>query len=245
MKFSAYQHTEQAGRPDNEDRVGYLYTPESALFVVADGMGGHAHGEIAAQIALDTMAKAFQEQALPIVGNPKDFLSKALLQAHHQILRFSTESGMPDSPRTTLVALLIQAGEAMWIHCGDSRLYWIRDEKLEQRTVDHSYAEQVPKDFNGTADSLSKAANRNVLFTCLGSPTKPIYDISKATSLKRGDKFLLCSDGLWGSLKEPDIVETLASVNVSLGVPRLIELALLYGGVYGDNVTGIGVEWQS
>ena len=245
MKFSAYQRTEQAGRKNNEDRMGYLYTPESALFVVADGMGGHANGELAAQIALETMTKAFQAQAHPVIAEPRDFLSKALLQAHHDILRFTTEAGLDDSPRTTLVALLVQAGEAMWIHCGDSRLYWIRDAQLEKRTLDHSYAEQMPQGSNQRAEYLSKVANRNVLFTCLGSPTKPIYDISPTMSLKRGDKFLLCSDGLWGSLKDSDILETLTVASVSLSVPRLIDLAMQRGGVYSDNVTAIGVEWQS
>lgn len=245
MKFSAYQHTEQAGRKNNEDRMGYLYTPESALFVVADGMGGHANGELAAQIALETMTKAFQAQAHPVIADPKEFLPKALLQAHHEILRFSNEAALDDSPRTTLVALLIQGGEAIWVHCGDSRLYWVRGDQLEKRTLDHSYAEQMPQGASNSADYLAKIANRNVLFTCLGSPTKPIYDVSPSMSLKRGDKFLLCSDGLWGSLKEPDIIETLAVANIALSVPRLIELAMQRGGIYGDNVTGIGVEWQS
>ncbi len=245
MKFSAFQRTEQAGRKENEDRMGYLYTPEAALFVVADGMGGHANGEIAAQIALETMTKAFQAQAHPVIAEPREFLIKALLQAHHEILRFSNEAGMNDSPRTTLVALLIQGGEAMWVHCGDSRLYWARGAQLEKRTVDHSYAEQKPDGSKNSAEYLAKVANRNVLFTCLGSPTKPIYDVSASASLKRGDKFLLCSDGLWGSLQEGEIVEALTVASVTQSVPRLIELAMHRGGIYSDNVTAIGVEWQS
>jgi len=245
MKFSAFQRTEQAGRKENEDRMGYLYTPEAAFFVVADGMGGHAHGELAAQITLETMTKAFQAQAHPVIADPREFLIKALLQAHHEILHFSNEAGMDDSPRTTLIALLIQGGEAMWIHCGDSRLYWVRGDQLEKRTLDHSYAEQSPQGSKNSAEYLAKVANRNVLFTCLGSSTKPIYDISASMSLKPGDKFLLCSDGLWGPLKESDVIETLAVAGVAQSVPRLIELAMQRGGIYGDNVTAIGVEWQS
>jgi serine/threonine protein phosphatase PrpC len=124
-------------------------------------------------------------------------------------------------------------------------LYWVRGEQLEKRTLDHSYAEQMPNGSSNSTGYQSKVVNRNVLFTCLGSPTKPIYDVSPSVSLKRGDKFLLCSDGLWGSLKDPDIIETLAVTNVSLSVPRLIDLAMQRGGVYSDNVTAIGVDWQS
>lgn len=245
MKFSAFQRTEQAGRKDNQDRVGYLYTAEAALFVVADGMGGHANGDLAAQIALESMTRAFQTQALPVIAEPRGFLIKAILQAHHEILQFSNEAGLDDAPRTTLVALLIQNDTAIWGHCGDSRLYWVRGDKMETRTLDHSYTEQTPPGSKTSAEYLSKIVNRNVLFTCLGSPTKPIYDIGPIVQLNRGDKFLLCSDGLWGPLKLTDIVDTLACTGVAQSVPRLIDLAMQLGGVYSDNVTAIGVEWQS
>jgi serine/threonine protein phosphatase PrpC len=245
MKFSAYQRTEQAGRKDNEDRMGYLYTPEAALFVVADGMGGHANGELAAQITLETMTKAFQAQAHPVIADPREFLIKAVLQSHHEILQFSNDAGMDDSPRTTLVALLIQNGEAMWVHCGDSRLYWVRGNQLQKRTIDHSYAEQTPVGSKHSAEYLSKVVNRNVLFTCLGSSTKPIYDVSPSMKLEPGDKFLLCTDGLWGVMKDADVVETLAVTSIAQSVPRLIDLSMQLAGTYGDNVTAIGVDWQS
>ncbi len=224
--------------------MGYLYTPESALFMLADGMGGHVSGELAAQIALETMAKAFQAQAHPVIPNPPGFLSKTLLQAHHDILSFGSEAGMEHAPRTTLVALLVQAGQAVSVHCGDSRLYWVRDDKMLKRTLDHSYVEQGPLPNHPSSDYLIKLVNRNVLYTCLGSPVKPIYEVSASMSLERGDKFLLCSDGLWGALKDEEVISTLAAQVVTQSVPRLIEMALHKGGRYGDNVTGIGVEWH-
>ncbi|MEY4294612.1 MAG: hypothetical protein RLY82_300 [Pseudomonadota bacterium] len=245
MKFSVYQGSEQSGRKNNEDRVGYVYTQEAAIFVVADGMGGHANGELAAQIALETVTEFFEKQALPLLTNPREFLSEAFMLAHHQILHFTHDQGLSDTPRTTLTALVMQEGAATWAHCGDTRLYWLRDARLEKRTLDHSYAEQMPaRTSNSDTSYLSKIANRNVLFTCLGSPAKPIHDVSQTTSMKAGDRFLIASDGLWGVIDEPELVGTLASAPVNLSVPRLIELALRYGGSYGDNVTGIGVEWK-
>ncbi len=244
MKFSAYQRTEQGGRSSNQDRVGYLYTAESVLFVVTDGLGGHANGEIAAQMTVDTMMQAFQKQASPVIADSSQFLSEALLQSHQEILQFSSKSNMEESPRTTLVALLIQNGQATWIHCGDSRLYWIRGEKTEQRTRDHSYAEQMPQSMIDSAEYLGKEVNRNMLVTCLGAPAEPIYDISPTVDLQIGDKFLLCTDGLWGSLNEDNITQTLAASSISVSVPQLIDLALKLGGVYSDNVTAVGMEWQ-
>lgn len=245
MKFSVYQRSEQSGRKNNEDRVGYAYTQESALFVLADGMGGHANGEVAAQISLDKVTQLFEKQAHPLLADPREFLSDAFMQAHHQILHFSHEQGLSETPRTTLTALVLQEGAATWAHCGDTRLYWLRGGKLEKRTLDHSYAEQMPAGTAGVDSKyLSQSANRNVLFTCIGAPAKPIYDISATTSLQAGDRFLIASDGLWGVMEEPELVGTLASMPVKLSVPHLIELALKYGGIHGDNATGIGIEWK-
>ena len=141
MKFSVFQISRRGGREKNEDRMGYCYTRESGLFVLADGMGGHPEGEVAAQIALQTISALFQRQAKPQLKDVQEFLSGALLAAHHQILRYATEKGMIDTPRTTLVAAVLQAGTATWIHCGDSRLYMVRDGDLLTRTRDHSYME--------------------------------------------------------------------------------------------------------
>ena len=104
MKFSVFQVSRRGGREKNEDRMGYCYTRESGLFALADGMGGHPQGEVAAQIALQTISAMFQRMAKPKLDDVREFLSEALLAAHHQILRHAIDKGMLDTPRTTLVA---------------------------------------------------------------------------------------------------------------------------------------------
>ncbi|ARU05101.1 serine/threonine protein phosphatase [Comamonas serinivorans] len=239
MKFSVFQLTRRGGRDKNEDRMGYCYTREAALFVLADGMGGHPEGEVAAQLALQAMSAMFQRDAKPTVANPEEFLGAALLAAHHQIIRYAAERGFLDSPRTTLVACLLQDNQVTWVHCGDSRLYVVRDGSLLTRTRDHSYAEQQ-------ASGVFKLGNvnRNVLFTCLGSPSRPVFDVGGPIKLQQGDRFLLCSDGLWGTVEDDEIAGQLASKPVSEAVPDLVELALVRGGSTGDNVTVISAEWQ-
>ena len=172
MRFSVYQVSRKGGREKNEDRMGYCYTRESGLFVLADGMGGHPEGEIAAQIALQATSALYQREARPAIENPEEFLTAALMAAHHQIIRYASGKGMLDTPRTTLVAVLLQGACATWVHCGDSRLYVVRDGKLLTRTRDHSYAEQ-----QSAGIIKLEHVNRNILFTCLGSPTKPVFDI--------------------------------------------------------------------
>ncbi|HTH78044.1 MAG TPA: protein phosphatase 2C domain-containing protein [Ramlibacter sp.] len=240
MKFSVFQISRKGGREKNEDRMGYCYTRESGLFVLADGMGGHPEGEVAAQLALQTISALFQKEARPVVQDVTEFLSTALMAAHHQIIRYASEKGMLDTPRTTLVACIVQGTSATWVHCGDSRLYVVRDGELLTRTRDHSYLEQQ----NAGVIKMDRV-NRNILFTCLGSPTKPVFDVTGPVTLQQGDRILLCSDGLWGTVQDNDIVTRLASLPVAEAVPDLVETALRNGGEHSDNVTIVAFEWET
>jgi PPM family protein phosphatase len=240
MKFSVFQISRKGGREKNEDRMGYCYTRESGLFVLADGMGGHPEGEVAAQLALQTISALYQKEARPIVRDVTEFLSLALMAAHHQVIRYASEKGILDTPRTTLVAAIVQGTSASWVHCGDSRLYLVRQGELLTRTRDHSYLEQQ----NAGVIRLDRI-NRNILFTCLGSPTKPVFDVTGPVTLQQGDKILLCSDGLWGTLSDAEIVRHLSTQPVSQAVPDLVEAALRTGGEQSDNVTVIAFEWET
>ena len=240
MKFSVFQVSRRGGREKNEDRMGYCYTRESGLFVLADGMGGHPEGEVAAQLALQTISALYQKEARPVITDTTEFLSSALMAAHHQIVRYASEKGMLDTPRTTLVACILQDLGATWVHCGDSRLYVVRDGELLTRTRDHSYLEQ-----QNAITARVEHINRNILFTCLGSPSKPVFDITGPVTLQQGDKLLLCSDGLWGSLSDDEIVRHLCAKSVSDAVPDLVERALRAGGEHSDNVTVLAMEWET
>ncbi len=240
MKFSVFQVSRKGGREKNEDRMGYCYTRESGLFVLADGMGGHPEGEVASQLALQTVSALYQKEARPVVADVTQFLASSLMAAHHQIIRYASEKGMLDTPRTTLVAAVVQGTTATWVHCGDSRLYLVRDGVMMTRTRDHSYLEHK----NAGVIKLN-TLNRNILFTCLGSPTKPVFDVTGPITLQQGDKILLCSDGLWGTLTDDEIVHELSAYVVSEAVPELVERALRNGGEHCDNVTVIALEWET
>ncbi|RYZ06360.1 MAG: serine/threonine-protein phosphatase [Comamonadaceae bacterium] len=239
MKFSVFQVSRKGGRLKNEDRMGYCYTRESGLFVLADGMGGHPEGEMAAQIALQTIAALYQREARPVVKDTRAFLTSSLMAAHTQIMRYAGAKAMLDTPRTTLVSAVVQGTTATWIHCGDSRLYVVRDGQLLVRTRDHSHVER-PKAGGG-----SEPVNRNLLLTCLGSPTVPVFDVSQPLTLQQGDRIMLCSDGLWGVLDDLQIVRALSTRPVSDAVPDLAEMALRKGGAQSDNVTVIALEWET
>jgi serine/threonine protein phosphatase PrpC len=243
MRFSVYQVSRKGGREKNEDRMGYCYTRDAGLFALADGMGGHPEGEVASQLALQTLAAMFQRDCKPTLADPLRFLHESIIAGHHQLLRYATQKALIDTPRTTVVACLLQGNAAYWAHCGDSRLYLVRGEKLIARTRDHSYSEL--QQTMSQVVPMNDRFNRNVLFTCLGSPGKPVVDTVGPLLMQSGDRLLLCSDGLWGTVDDAMITEQLARRDISDAVPELVEQALRNGGVKSDNVSVLAVEWEA
>ncbi len=243
MKFSVFQVSRKGGREKNEDRMGYCYTRAAGIFLLTDGMGGHPQGEVAAQMALQVMAAMFQKEAKPALPDVALFLTTAVTAAHRQIVRYAIERNMLDAPRTTVVAAVVQDGLVNWIHCGDSRLYLVRRGELLARTRDHSFLEQ--RQLGVGKLSLPEQNNRNILFTCLGSPSRPMFEVSGPVALQQGDRLMLCSDGLWSGLSDVDIAYHLSNKPVSQAVPDLIESALCRAGESSDNVTALALEWET
>lgn len=240
MQFSIFEATHLGSREKNEDRMGYSYTREAGLFALADGMGGHPEGEVAAQIALETMSALFQREAQPRMADVPSFLGRGLMSAHHQIIRYASSRGMMDTPRTTLVAAVVQRGQLHWVHCGDSRMYVVRGGQLLKRTRDHSYLEA-----KASSGASLKDVNRNVLFTCLGSTVRPMFDVGGPIVLQDQDRVMLCSDGLWGTLDDDTITRGMAERPLAEGMPLLIDQALKKGGPRCDNVTVLAFEWEA
>ena len=243
MRFSVYQVSRKGGREKNEDRMGYCYTRDAGLFALADGMGGHPEGEVASQLALQTLAAMFQRDAKSTLADPTRFLNESIVAGHHQLLRYATQKALLDTPRTTIVACVLQGNAAFWAHCGDSRLYLVRAGKLVARTRDHSYTEL--QETMSQVVPIGERFNRNVLFTCLGSPGKPVVDTVGPMLMQKGDRILLCSDGLWGNVSDAEVTEQLSQRALSDAVPELVEMALRKGGARCDNVTVLAMEWES
>ena len=239
MRFSVYQVSRKGGREKNEDRMGYCYTRDSGLFALADGMGGHPEGEVASQLALQTLAALFQRDAKPTLKDPLRFLNDAVIAGHHQLLRYATERALIDTPRTTVVAAVLQGNAAYWAHCGDSRLYLVRGDKLIARTRDHSYSEL--QETLSQVVPIGERFNRNVLFTCLGSPGKPVVDTVGPLLMQSGDRILLCSDGLWGTVDDNVITEQLARRDISDAVSTQLHQV---DYLHGSRRWGLATQYQ-
>jgi serine/threonine protein phosphatase PrpC len=244
MRFSVYQGSQIGGRKNNQDRMGYSFTRDALLLVLADGMGGHIQGEMAAAIALQTIGSLFQQNATPYVKKPERFLEESFFAAHREIHRYRAINNLPETPRTTIVACLIQHNSAFWAHCGDSRLYWMRNGQILARTRDHSRIETLIAQGKVDPSERDTHPERNKLFNCLGAPNMPIVELSRRATLQGGDVILLCSDGLWSVLPDHVLAQRLQNNTVVRAVPELISTATGIAGKTSDNVTALAVMWE-
>jgi serine/threonine protein phosphatase PrpC len=244
MQFSVYQESHIGGRKVNQDRMGYSFTRDALLLVLADGMGGHIGGEIAATIMMQSISALFQQQATPYVKKPERFLEDAFIEAHQEIHRYREANNLPETPRTTVVACLVQHNNAIWAHCGDSRLYWLRRGQILGRTRDHSHIEHLIS--KGLADPSERATHpdRNKLYNCIGATSLPRIEVSRQVGLEAGDVLLLCSDGLWSMLPDEEIMHRLSTQTIVRAVPELIAAATTIAGASSDNTTALAIMWQ-
>ncbi len=244
MRFTIYQESRQGGRANNEDRTTYCYSRDALLMVVADGMGGHHYGEVAAQIAVQTLADNFRREARPLLADPFRFLQKGMLSAHHAILDYTAQHRLKDTPRTTCVACVIQDNVAYWAHTGDSRLYLLRGGRGIAQTKDHSRIRLLVEEGMISETQAAAHPDRNKIYSCLGSPTPPEIEFSRKMPLEHGDILLLCTDGLWGVLPDGMINAALKGANLLQAVPALLTQAETRGGAHGDNLSVVAVRWE-
>jgi PPM family protein phosphatase len=244
MRFLIYQNSRRGARKNNEDRLGYSYSKEALLMVVADGMGGHLHGEIAAEIAVQSIIQAFEREAQPKLADPHRFLSDTITKAHLAILSLAEARQLAETPRTTCVACVVQEGAAHWAHVGDSRLYLIREGLVEAVTKDHSRVQLLVDAGRLRPEAMLVHPDRNKIFNCLGQLHPPRVDISRKTTLNHGDTVFLCSDGFWGPLPSALVVDTLLRKDIHHAMPELLDAALERAGNEGDNASIVAMTWQ-
>ncbi|OWW21271.1 PP2C family protein-serine/threonine phosphatase [Noviherbaspirillum denitrificans] len=244
MRFSVYQESHIGGRKNNQDRMGYSFTRDALLLLLADGMGGHIQGEMAATIALQTIGSLFQQNANPYIKKPEKFLEDSFFAAHREIHRYRAVNNLPETPRTTIVACIVQHNSAYWAHCGDSRLYWMRQGQILARTRDHSRIETLIAQGKVAPSERDTHPDRNKLFNCLGAPNMPIVELSRRASLQPGDVMLLCSDGLWSVLPDHVLAQSLHMNTVVRAVPELLATATGIAGKTSDNVTALAMMWE-
>lgn len=243
MKFSIVHASRVGARASNQDRIGHWHTGDALLMVVADGMGGHLHGEVAAQVALDSLARSFHSEARPRLADPDRFLFRGIGAAHAAIRRHAEKVGLPDAPRTVIVACVVQDGTAYWSHVGDSRLYLVRKGRVVARTRDHTRVQQLIDAGRIREEAFAFHPDRNKLLRCLGGERLPRLEPAASARLAKDDIVLLCSDGLWGPLTQRQLVAALIAKDLERAIPELVALAETRAGPECDNVSVVAIAW--
>lgn len=252
MKYSVAQESRIGGREINQDRAGWEKTDAAVLLVVADGMGGHMQGEVAAQIATDTIRSHFRSEANPRIANAGVFLETALRLAHLTIVDYAEACRIPShaAPRTTCIVCLIQDGIACWAHAGDSRLYLIHGQAPDvphpprvAHTRDHSLVQRMIDEGQISREEAARHPMRNRVFSCLGGDVAPKIEISRPIPLKNGDIIALCTDGAWAPVAE-SLVASLGHAPLTKSVPHLLDVAESVAGPKADNLTVIALRWE-
>ncbi len=207
------------------------------LFMVADGMGAHAAGELASQLATDTIPHCYHKRTeIP----PSEAIIEAVREANSVIYNKGSNSVDFQGMGTTCSCLLVLPQGALAAHVGDSRVYRLRDCCFEQLTFDHSLVWEMAAAGHATEEEIPAYVPKNVITRSLGPHPTVAVDVEGPFAVKPGDRFLLCSDGLTGPLKPELIGAVLSSLPLSDAAQTLIDLANLLGGP--DNITTVLVE---
>ena len=219
-------------RTANQD--SYYIDPEGRFFVVADGMGGHAGGEVASKIAVDTIC-AYLESLWNTEISPQQLMQDAINKANQAIVNDQAANLVRSDMGTTVVLLIFRDKQPWYCHIGDSRLYRFRGAKLEQISEDHTWIARAIQTGVVNPDEAKSHPWRHMLLQCLGRE-----DLKSVTARevewKAGDRFLICSDGLTEELSDDRIAHQLKSLrNGQQAAQSLIDSAKLRGG--RDNIT--------
>jgi serine/threonine protein phosphatase PrpC len=242
MKTAIAQINRLGNRLQNEDRLIVTEDNDSILLVVADGMGGHSGGDIAAQVLVDTLDQYFRRSKKPI-ASPRAFLRNAIEAAHGNILKTGKQQQPPVEPRTTCVACLIQGSTATWAHVGDSRLYLLRDGRIIARTIDHSYVEELfRKGLISESDMLTHP-KRSYITQCVGALNHlPDISYTERDDLRPDDILLLCSDGLWSALGENDLRGLPGTPDLDTALNDLASRAESNAYPQSDNISAVALR---
>lgn len=204
------QATDVGARASNQDAMGVGQQDEMVCFVVADGAGGHAGGEVASKTVVDAVMRRFMAESSFGARALRSYVGHAVAE----VARGKLEAPRLRDMSATVAVLLIDQSNAraVWAHLGDTRIYMFRNGRLRFVTRDHSVTQQLIDAGYARADQLRIHPQRNLLFAAIGAEgDTEVAASADVTELRDGDAFLICSDGFWEWVMEADMERTLAT----------------------------------
>ena len=243
MRCETHRCTRTGDRRSNQDRALVLEKEGEVLLALADGMGGHARGDLAAEAFVDTFRRRFRERNPRT--DPARFLADAFLAAHRLILAVGRTCNPPVQPLTTGVACLLCGDTAHWAHVGDSRFYLLRGERILYQTRDHTPVAEL-LDAGLISDREARHhPKRNHVTRCIGSAANPPQVALGSTALlEPGDTLVLCSDGFWSALGERRLLSLPQADHLAGALETLALTAEQLAHPNSDNVTAVACRLQ-
>lgn len=222
------------GRASQQDAMVCLVDPgaDARLLVLADGMGGHGAGELAAEGVIATARRLWDQRGWR--EQPGAVFLETLCQEAHEELRRRRMGLAQGEPHSTIVALLIRGKRACWVHVGDSRLYQFLGSRCIERTRDHSLAEWRVQRGELRPDEVARHADQHKLLRGLGGDSAPEVEHGGAM-LRTGQGFALCSDGVWEYLAPAELGRLVVREDLDQAVQEALSSVLERGGNGGDN----------
>lgn len=235
-----YFATTDIGLVRNANQDSY-YADESGLFIIADGMGGHAGGECASRMAVDGIRAYIKKNAHLVKENPAALLAGAVKSANSEIYNKTLGNKSLSGMGTTAEVCLIAGAELHIAHVGDSRAYLFSGGALGRITTDHSFVEQLVESGAITPGEAQNHPDKNIITRAVGTEAKITADLY-CRKTKKDDMLLMCSDGLSNMVSDKEIEEVLKSGKTTKEIgQRLVEMAKKNGGA--DNITVIVVKF--
>jgi PPM family protein phosphatase len=235
--FRTARRAEIGGRERNEDAAGHAIAHGIGCWVVADGLGGHGHGDSASCAALESVIERF-------VADPARSGARIaeLIVAAHEAVKAAQQEASYAQMRTTLAILIADGSSAVWAHVGDTRIYHFRGGAIRHQTQDHSVPQMLVAAGDLTPDEIRRHPDRSRILRALGEPDPPRPDVGGPVPIQDGDAFLLCSDGWWEYVTEREMELDLAgSESPADWLDQMTDRILSRAAGAFDNFTAVGV----
>lgn len=245
MQLQFCQLTSAGDRENNQDYMVHIINDDYALFVVADGLGGHSDGEKASRFFCEAFIKFAEYYVKRIHDNPSKIMAEWLDDSVYEMQRLFAGDSAARKAHTTCAILYLDNTLTLTAHCGDSRIYRINPHEILWRTRDHSIPQQLVDEGEITDAQMALHPEQNQLTRSINALRMPDAEIAEYPAMTEGETFILCSDGFWETIKQEEFVELAQLQNGKQELKKLARMSVLRANGKSDNVTVQWVRMQS
>jgi len=237
VALEIYQLTLIGDREINQDFMAHIITDTYALFVVADGLGGHHAGEKASRFFCQGLLRFTDTYSKQMERNPVDTFSSWITAAVSEMKRLFAFDKSGDDAHTTCAILYLDEQRVMTGHCGDSRIYRMDPQRILWRTKDHSIPQQLVNEGKITEQEMARHPEQNKLTRSINILKADEVEINVYPAMKKGETFMLCSDGFWEYVKQAELLQLAQPSSGKDELAKLAQLAIFRAHGKSDNVT--------